>query len=116
MSYTGSPMGPWLCVTLVTLSSVAMLGSPKHDSLGHDQLSRVKLRSVMLVVPAIGISVLGTATATATCFKGTSFSCCKAVDHYAGDLKILDDLLGLKQRYGLRVHFVLGNRPLEDDG
>ena len=36
----------------------------------------------------------------------------EVVDHYAGDLQLLDDLLSLKQRYGSRVHFILGNRPL----
>ena len=39
-----------------------------------------------------------------------TFSKSQVVDHYAGDLQLLDDLLDLKRRYGDRVHFVLGNR------
>ncbi|CAK9035756.1 unnamed protein product [Durusdinium trenchii] len=35
-----------------------------------------------------------------------------AVDHYPGDLQILDDLLDLKRRYGERVQFIVGNRDV----
>ncbi|OLP81862.1 hypothetical protein AK812_SmicGene37540 [Symbiodinium microadriaticum] len=35
-----------------------------------------------------------------------------AVDHYPGDLQILEDLLDLKRRYPDRVHLIIGNRPL----
>eukprot|EP00434_Breviolum_minutum_P000218 symbB.v1.2.000181.t1/scaffold9.1/size550961/37 len=35
-----------------------------------------------------------------------------AVDHHAGDLQILDDLLSLKRRYKERVHFIIGNRDV----
>ncbi|CAJ1376179.1 unnamed protein product [Effrenium voratum] len=35
-----------------------------------------------------------------------------AVDHYSGDLRILEDLLTLKKQYSDRVHFVIGNRDV----
>eukprot|EP00933_Yihiella_yeosuensis_P019765 TRINITY_DN15964_c0_g1_i1.p1 TRINITY_DN15964_c0_g1~~TRINITY_DN15964_c0_g1_i1.p1 ORF type:complete len:395 (+),score=78.89 TRINITY_DN15964_c0_g1_i1:29-1186(+) len=34
------------------------------------------------------------------------------IDHGPGDLRILDDLLALKQRYPDRVHFIIGNRDI----
>lgn len=35
-----------------------------------------------------------------------------AVDHYPGDLQILEDLLDLKRRYPDRVHLIIGNRDV----
>ena len=109
------------CVILATLSSVGMLGGQDDLlflgplwELFDWRLELVKdffLTSMMLHWEEVLLLMFR--CLTFHCFQSYLVVCAaEAVDHHAGDLQILDDLLSLKRRYKERVHFIIGNRPL----